>query len=70
MGHTHAYQVAAAAYLDQFNRAFEAGEGEPAKEAVEAATAATAMEHGFEGDPYEWRRTGDEGLDEDDEVEA
>ena len=37
MGHIHAYQVAAASFIDQFDRALNAGKGEPAHEAVSEA---------------------------------
>ena len=72
MGLTHAYQMAAAAYLDQFERAFEAGKGEPAREAVEGAVAAKAKDRGYDGEPREWRLAEEEeaGLDPQDEVEA
>ena len=62
MGLTHAYQMAAAAYLDQFERAFEAGEGEPAREAVEGAVAEKARERGYSGEPREWRPAEEEAL--------
>ena len=71
MGLTHAYQIAAAAYLDQFERALEAGAGEPAREAVEGAIREKAKEKGYHGPLREWWPAGEEGsLDPDDEVEA
>ena len=71
MGLTHAYQIAAAAYLDQFERALEAGDGEPAREAVEGAIAEKARARGHRGKLREWWPEGEEDtLDPDDEVEA
>ena len=72
LGHVHSYQVAAAALMDEFERAINAGPGEPAREAVEGAIAAAGLRLGVQGDMYEWLPTEEEvgGMDEDDEVEA
>ena len=52
MEHTHAYQIAAASYVDQFERAINAGVHEPAHQAVTAALELKAKELGYTGDPY------------------
>ena len=72
LGHIHSYQVAAAALADEFERAFNAGPGEPAKEAVEGAVAEAGERLGVGADLYEWLPDEEamKALDEDDEVEA
>ena len=72
LGHVHSYQVAAAALMDEFERAINAGPGEPAKEAVEGALEAARVRLGVQGDMYEWlpKEAEVSGMDEDDEVEA
>ena len=72
LGHIHSYQVAAAALMDEFERAVNAGPGEPAKEAVEGAMEEARLRLGVEGDLYEWMPEAEaaEALDADDEVEA
>ena len=58
--------------MDEFDRALNAGPGEPAREAVEGALGDAAKRMGVTGDMYEWVPKGGEetGLDEDDKVEA
>ena len=72
LGHIHSYQIAAAALMDEFERAVNAGPGEPAKEAVEGALEEAGRRLGVLGDMYEWTPgpAEVEGLDGDDEVEA
>lgn len=54
LGHAHAYQTAAAALVDQIDRALCGGDGEPARVAVEAAIASTCWRLGCRGDPLAW----------------
>ena len=58
--------------MDEFERAVNAGPGEPAKEAVEGALEEASRRLGVLGDMYEWTPgpAEVEGLDGDDEVEA
>ena len=54
LGHAHAYQAAAAALVDQIDRALCGGDGEPARVAVEAAVASTCWRLGCRTDPLTW----------------
>ena len=54
LGHAHAYQAAAAALIDQVDRALCGGDGEPARVAVEAAIASTCWRLGCRADPLAW----------------
>ena len=49
MDHRHAYQVAAAALVDEVGKALEAPEGTPAREAVEAHVRAVCVRWGWMG---------------------
>ena len=55
LSHAHAYQVAAAAFVDQVDRALCGGDGEPARVAMEAAIASTCWRLGCRrGSPLAW----------------
>ena len=49
MDHRHAYQVAAAALVDEVGKALDAPEGTPAREAVEAHVRAVCIRWGWTG---------------------
>ena len=53
-GHMHAYQYAAAAYMDQFHRALGGGLGEPVRTAVSERVAATCRCLGCTQAPLTW----------------
>ena len=60
MGMEHAYTYAAAALIDQVDRALSAVEGEPARVAVESSLAHTLRRLGCRSDnPLEWKPSWD-----------
>ena len=70
-GHMHAYQYAAAAYIDQFNRALGGGLGEPVRTAVSERVAETCKRLGCTQAPLTWHPTEiQDTLSEDHMVEA
>lgn len=71
MAHEHAYQIAVAAYVDQIDAVMACGEGEPAREAMNARIAQVCDGLGCDVTPQEWRvHEQHQGLHEDGLVEA
>ena len=70
-GHMHAYQYAAAAYIDQFHRALGGGLGEPVRAAVSERVAVTCQRLGCTQEPLTWHPAHlTKSLSEDHMVEA
>ena len=72
LGHDHAYQVAAAAFISQIDRALRGGEGEPHRVAVEEEIKRTCERLGCcQESPLTWEpRHLEEQLSEDRMIEA